>query len=175
MRRWSAAKIESVVLEYSSTDIVKEQPMALEQEPIDSPQDWVAEHVRRYIETDGEDGHLWRGVPTLILTTLGRRSGKPRRLALIYGSDGDRYVVVASKGGAPQHPEWYLNLLAHPEVLVQVKADRFRAIARSATPEEHARLWPQLASIWPAYNDYQAKTARTIPLVILERVGTQHP
>lgn len=144
--------------------------MTLEQEPIDSPQDWVAEHVHRYIETNGEDGHMWRGVPTLILTTLGRRSGKPRRLALIYGKDGDAYVVVASKGGAPQHPEWYLNLVDNPEVQVQVLADRFRANARTATPEEHAALWPRMAAIWPAYNDYQAKTDRTIPLVILERI-----
>ena len=113
---------------------------------------------------------MWRGVPTLILTTLGRRSGKPRRLALIYGEDGDHYVVVASKGGAEQHPEWYLNLVDHPEVQVQVLADRFRANARTATPEEHAALWPRMAKIWPAYNDYQAKTDRTIPLVILERI-----
>ncbi len=144
--------------------------MTIEQEPIDSPYDWVAEHVRRYIETNGEEGHMWRGVPTLILTTLGRRSGKPRRLALIYGQDGDRYVIVASKGGAPEHPEWYLNLLAHPEVQVQVLADRFRAQARTATPEERAALWPRMAEIWPDYNNYQAKTDREIPLVILERV-----
>jgi deazaflavin-dependent oxidoreductase (nitroreductase family) len=144
--------------------------VTIEQEPIDSPYDWVAEHVRRYIETNGEEGHMWRGVPTLILTTLGRRSGKPRRLALIYGQDGDRYVIVASKGGAPEHPEWYLNLLAHPEVQVQVLADRFRAQARTATPEERAALWPRMAEIWPDYNNYQAKTDREIPLVILERV-----
>ncbi len=143
--------------------------MSLDQQPIDSPQGWVANHVQRYIETNGEEGHIWRGAPTLILTTLGRRSGQPRRLALIYGQDGDRYVVVASKGGADQHPEWYLNLLDHPEVLVQVKADRFRAQARTATPEEQARLWPMMAAIWPDYNAYQAKTPRPIPLVILER------
>jgi deazaflavin-dependent oxidoreductase (nitroreductase family) len=143
--------------------------MTLEQEPIDNARDWVAEHVRRYVETDGADGHLWRGVPTLVLTTLGRRSGQARRLALIYGTDGDRYVVVASKGGAPQHPDWYLNIEAHPEVLVQVRADRFRATARTATPEERARLWPQMAAIWPAYDEYQAKTERAIPIVILER------
>jgi len=143
--------------------------MTIDQEPIDSPTGWVAEHVQRYIATDGADGHIWRGAPTPILTTLGRRSGKPRRLALIYGQDGDRYVVVASKGGAPQHPEWYLNLLEHPEVQVQVLADRFHAIARTATPEEHQALWPRMAEIWPSYNDYQKKTDRQIPLVILER------
>ena len=143
--------------------------MTIDQEPVDSPMGWVAEHIKRYVETNGEDGHIWRGAPTLLLTTLGRRSGKPRRLALIYGQDGDRYVVVASKGGADQHPEWYLNLLDHPEVQVQVKADRFRATARTATPEEHQALWPRLAAIWPDYDNYQAKTARQIPLVILER------
>jgi deazaflavin-dependent oxidoreductase (nitroreductase family) len=144
--------------------------MMIDEEPIDSPQGWVAEHVRRYIATNGEDGHLWRGAPTLILTTLGRRSGKPRRLALIYGMDGDRYIVVASKGGADQHPDWYLNILEHPEVQVQVKADRFRATARTATPAEHDALWPRMADIWPDYNTYQTKTQRQIPLVILERI-----
>jgi deazaflavin-dependent oxidoreductase (nitroreductase family) len=144
--------------------------MPFEQEPIDSPLEWVADHVQRYIETDGEEGHIWRGVPTLILTTLGRRSGKPRRLALIYGEDGDRYIVVASKGGSEQHPEWYLNLLAHSDVQVQVKADRFEAKARPATAEEHGRLWPHMVEIWPDYTQYQEKTARTIPLVVLERV-----
>lgn len=144
--------------------------MTLDQEPIDSAMDWVAEHVQRYIETDGQEGHIWRGVPTLILTTLGRRSGKPRRLALIYGQDGDRYVIVASKGGAEKHPEWYLNLIENPEVKVQVMADRFRATARTANPEERAKLWPKRAEIWPAYNDYQNKTDRQIPIVILERI-----
>lgn len=144
--------------------------MSFDQEPVDSPVDWVAEHVRRYIETNGEDGYLWRGAPTLILTTIGRRSGTPRRLALIYGEDAAGYVVVASKGGADEHPAWYQNLLAHPEVEVQVKADRFRARARTATPEEHARLWPRMVAIWPDYARYQERTSRQIPLVVLERM-----
>ena len=144
--------------------------MTLDQKPIDSPQNWVAEHVQRYIETNGEDGYWWRGAPTLILTTLGRRSGKPRRLALIYGQDDDRYIVVASKGGADQHPDWYLNILEHPEVQIQVMADRFRARARTATSEEHEVLWQRMVEIWPDYDKYQAKTERQIPLVILERV-----
>jgi deazaflavin-dependent oxidoreductase (nitroreductase family) len=143
--------------------------VTIDQEPIDSPQGWVAEHVQRYIETNGEDGHIWKGAPTLILTTLGRRSGKPRRLALIYGQDGDRYIVVASKGGAEKHPEWYLNLRDNPEVQVQVLADRFRARARTATPAEHKALWPRMAAIWPDYNKYQTRTDRQIPIVILER------
>ncbi len=143
--------------------------MTIDQEPLDSPQGWVADHVRRYIETEGADGHLWRGAPTLVLTTLGRRSGRPRRLALIYGQDGDRYVVVASKGGSDRHPAWYLNLRDHPEVRVQVRGDRFRATARTATPEERQALWPRMVAIWPDYDAYQAKTDREIPLVILER------
>jgi deazaflavin-dependent oxidoreductase (nitroreductase family) len=144
--------------------------MTIDQEPVDSPQGWVADHVRRYIETNGEDGYWWRGAPTLILTTLGRHSGKPRRLALIYRNVGDYYVVVASKGGADKHPEWYLNLRDNPEVLVQVREDRFRAKARTATPEEHEALWPLMVEVWPDYAKYQAKTDRQIPLVILERL-----
>ena len=143
--------------------------MSIDQEPLDSPHGWVADHVRRYIATNGEDGHLWRGAPTLILTTLGHRSRKPRRLALIYGQDGDRYIVVASNGGADQRPDWYRNLRANPEVQVQVRGDRFRATARTATPEEHHVLWPRMVKIWPEYTTYQAKTDRQIPLVILER------
>ncbi len=143
--------------------------MAEDQEVQDSPTGWVAEHTQRYVETDGADGHMWRGVPTLLLTTTGRRSGQPRRTALIYGQDGDRYVVVASKGGAETDPLWYRNLLEHPEVEVQVQADRFRAHARPATAEEKPRLWAQMITIWPAYTQYQAKTTREIPVVVLER------
>ncbi len=136
---------------------------------VDSPRDWVAEHIKRYVATNGEDGHLWRDVPTLLLTTRGRRSGKLRRTALIYGQDGDRYLIVASKGGAPQHPLWYENLSAEPTVEVQVKADKFRARARTAGPDEKARLWPIVTRIWPAYDEYQTKTDRDIPVIILER------
>ncbi|CAA9586439.1 MAG: hypothetical protein AVDCRST_MAG88-4015, partial [uncultured Thermomicrobiales bacterium] len=104
--------------------------MVQQQEPIDSARDWVAEHARRYVASDGADGHLWRGYPTLVLITTGRRSGAPRRQMLIYGRDGDRYIVVASKGGADTHPLWYLNLMEQPEVQVQVLSDRFTARAR---------------------------------------------
>jgi deazaflavin-dependent oxidoreductase (nitroreductase family) len=142
--------------------------MSLEKKPVDSPVDWVAAHTRQYVESNGEEGHLWRGVPTLLLTTIGRRSGQPRRTALIYGRDGDRYVVVASKGGAPEHPLWYLNLREQPEVEVQVGAERFRARARAATAEEKPALWRQMTQIWPAYDEYQTKTSRDIPVVLLE-------
>ncbi|HEX7745933.1 MAG TPA: nitroreductase family deazaflavin-dependent oxidoreductase [Micromonosporaceae bacterium] len=134
----------------------------------DSPRDWVAEHIRSYVETGGRDGHLWRGVPTLLLTTRGRRSGVLRRTALIYGRDGDNYLVVASSGGSPRHPAWYLNLVADPEVEVQVLADTFRARARTATAEERPALWRTMAAIFPMYDQYQAKADRQIPLVILE-------
>jgi deazaflavin-dependent oxidoreductase (nitroreductase family) len=134
----------------------------------DSPRGWVAEHIHSYVETGGRDGHLWRGVPTLLLTTRGRRSGLLRRTALIYGRDGDNYLVVASTGGGPQHPAWYLNLAADPEVQVQVLADTFRARARTATAEERPALWRTMASIFPMYDQYQAKTDREIPIVILE-------
>ena len=143
--------------------------MTLDQQPTDSPVDWVAEHAREYIETDGEQGHMWRGVPTLALTTVGRKSGHPRRTMLIYGEDNGNAVIVASRGGAPTHPLWYLNLVENPEVEVQIKADQFRARARTVTGDERARLWKMMAQIWPAYDDYQTKTDREIPVVVLER------
>jgi proline iminopeptidase len=138
---------------------------------------WIGEHLRRYVESNGADGHMWDTaaaggsglVPTLLLTTNGRRSGQPITMPLIYGEVGGKYVVVASKGGAPTHPGWYLNLVAHPTVEVQVMADRFRATARTATGEERARLWQTMAAIYPPYNAYQAKTQREIPVVVLER------
>jgi deazaflavin-dependent oxidoreductase (nitroreductase family) len=108
--------------------------MAAQEEITDSPTGWVAQHIQEYVETDGQAGHTWNGVPTLLLTTRGRKSGALRRTALIYGRDGDRYLVVASKGGAPDHPLWYLNLLADPEVSVQVGAEKFTARARRRPP-----------------------------------------
>jgi deazaflavin-dependent oxidoreductase (nitroreductase family) len=141
-----------------------------DEEILDSPTGWVARHIRGYVETDGKRGHNWHGVRTLLLTTRGRKSGKLRRTALIYGSDGDRYVVVASKGGARDHPSWYLNLAEDPEVELQVGADKFAARARTATAEEKPPLWRLMASIWPDYDKYQAKTERDIPVVILEPV-----
>lgn len=143
---------------------------ALDETPLESAADWVRDHVTRYLETDGEDGHDWQGAPTLLLTTLGRKSGKPRRIALIYGQDGDNYVVVGSRGGAPKHPLWYENLVAHPEVRVQVGGERLAARARTATGEERERLWKVMTGHWPAYDEYQAKTEREIPVVVLERI-----
>jgi deazaflavin-dependent oxidoreductase (nitroreductase family) len=130
---------------------------------------WQQEHVRVYQETNGEDGHIWQGVPTLLLTTKGRKSGKPFTTPLIYGKDGDSFLIIASRGGADHHPQWYLNLIAEPEVEVQVLADKFKARARTAEGEEKARLWKTMTAVWPDYDAYQAKTSREIPLVVLER------
>jgi deazaflavin-dependent oxidoreductase (nitroreductase family) len=143
--------------------------MASQEEILDSPTGWVARHVRRYVETDGRSGHKWNGRQTLLLITRGRKSGKLRRTALLYGRDGDRYLLVASNGGARDHPLWYLNLTAHPEVQVQVGADRFTARARTAGAEEKPRLWRVMTAIWPDYDRYQKRTSRDIPVVILER------
>jgi deazaflavin-dependent oxidoreductase (nitroreductase family) len=125
------------------------------------------EHVERYRETGGEEGHDWQGTQALILTTTGRKSGEPRPQPLIYGRHGDDYVVVASKGGAPEHPAWYLNLQANPEVEVQVKDQVFRAHARTASPEERRELWPIMTKEWPDYDNYQQKTDREIPVVVI--------
>jgi len=129
------------------------------------------EHIRRYEETDGEVGHEWQeGVPTLLLTTKGRKTGQERKLALIYQEADGNPVVVASAGGAPKHPAWYLNLVENPEVGVQIKAEKFKARARRAEGEERAKLWEKLAAVWPDYNEYLKKTDRDIPVVVLERV-----
>jgi deazaflavin-dependent oxidoreductase (nitroreductase family) len=126
------------------------------------------EHVDRYVATDGEEGHDWQGTQTLILTTTGRRSGEPRVHPLIYGRHGDDYLVVASKGGSPEHPAWYLNLSASPDVEIQVKGHKMRAHARTATSQERAELWPIMTKEWPDYDNYQRKTDREIPIVVLE-------
>ncbi|MGC5015144.1 nitroreductase family deazaflavin-dependent oxidoreductase [Streptosporangium sp. DT93] len=137
-------------------------------EIIDSPTGWVAKHLRTYVESNGAKGHLYHGRPTLLLTTVGRRSGLKRRTPLIYGRDGDAYVIVASNGGADDHPLWYHNLLAHPRVEVQVEAEVFAAVARTATAEEKPALWDQMVGIHGEYADYERKTARDIPVVILD-------
>ena len=128
------------------------------------------EHIDRYVATDGEEGHDWEGTQALLLTTTGRRTGQERVSPLIYGRHGDDYLLVASKGGTPEHPAWYLNLEAHPEVGVQVKGDKFTANARTATPEEKAVMWPIMTKEWPAYDEYQTKTDRDIPIVVIERI-----
>lgn len=142
--------------------------MMSEEGVFDSPKGWVAEHVRRYVDSNGKSGHRWGGVQALLLTTRGRRSGKLRRTALIYGRDGDRYLVVGSQGGAKKHPNWYLNLIENPDVEVQVGPDVFTARARTATKKEKPKLWKTMTAIWPDYDRYQARTERDIPVVIIE-------
>jgi proline iminopeptidase len=131
------------------------------------------EHVRRYRETGGKVGHIWRGGSTiLLLTTTGRTTGEKRTSPLIYAEDGAAFVIVASKGGAPDHPGWYKNLEKTPEVDLQVKDEVFRARARTAQGDERARLWRKANEVWPQYDEYAKKTTREIPVVVLERVGS---
>ena len=128
------------------------------------------EHVRIYCETEGTVGHIWRrGSKILLLTTRGRTTGEPRTIPLIYEIVGDAYVIVASNGGADAHPGWYRNLRAEPQVEVQVLDDRFPATARTASGEERERLWRLAAVQWPPYDEYQTRTDRQIPVVVLER------
>lgn len=125
------------------------------------------EHVRQYEATGGKVGHDWNGAHCLILHTTGRKSGETRKFPLIYGKDGRDYVVVASKGGAPDHPGWYENLVAHPEVTIQVRDQVIPVTARTGTAAERARVWPIMTKEWPPYDDYQTKTQRQIPVVLL--------
>ena len=125
------------------------------------------EHVRRYMETDGAVGHEWSGVHTLLLATTGRKTSRPRVSPMIYGRDGVNYVVIASQGGAPSHPSWYLNLVADPSVEVQVGSQRFAAHASAAEGSERDRLWKLMTDIWPNFDVYQTRANRQIPVVVL--------
>jgi deazaflavin-dependent oxidoreductase (nitroreductase family) len=125
------------------------------------------EHVQRYQETDGEVGYLWNGAPILLLTVTGRRSGRPHTTPLIFGTDGDDHLVVASMGGAPMHPQWYRNLDATPRAEIQVKERHIPVVARTASADEKPRLWQVMRGIWPNYDAYQARTDRDIPVVVL--------
>jgi deazaflavin-dependent oxidoreductase (nitroreductase family) len=113
-------------------------------------------------------GRFLRGAPVMLLTTTGRRTGQPRTAPLIYLEDGDNLVTVASKGGSAKHPLWYRNLRAHPDVEVQIGAGKRKLRARVASAEEKDRLWPRLTTLYPDYDDYQARTDRDIPVVVLE-------
>lgn len=137
----------------------------------DSPTDWVNQHIREYVETDGKKGHRHQGKDSLLLTTRGRKSGLLRRTALFYGMDGERYIVVASRGGHSKHPAWYLNLAANPEVEVQVGAEKFQARAETATGAERLRLWALMTGIFSGYVGFQKKTKREIPVVVLTPIS----
>ena len=141
---------------------------------------WMRDHVDRYLSSGGTDGHMYTitpanlptmTVPSLLLTTIGRKSGDRFLFPLFYGKVGKGFIVVASKGGAPEHPGWYRNLVANPHVEVQVGTRKFAALARTATGEERERLWHEAVKFWPPYADYQLKSAgREIPVVVLDPV-----
>ena len=140
---------------------------------------WMVEHANRYLASGGTEGHFYKisqperpeiTVPSLLLTTTGRKSGEKFVFPLFYGTTGDSYFVIASKGGAPQHPGWYRNILADPDVEVQVGTERMRARARTAAGDERAQLWEKALQFWPPYADYQRKTERQIPVVVLDPV-----
>ncbi|MGA5035533.1 nitroreductase family deazaflavin-dependent oxidoreductase [Streptomyces capoamus] len=138
--------------------------------PIDNPTGWVAAHIRRYHRSGGKEGQKWYGLDTLLLTTRGRKSGLLRRTAVIYGRHGENIIVVGSNGGKPEHPLWYLNLVATPEAHVQIGEEHFAVRARTANAEEKPELWKLMTGIFPQYKSYQKKTTREIPVVILEPV-----
>jgi deazaflavin-dependent oxidoreductase (nitroreductase family) len=130
---------------------------------------FLEEHVRVYRETGGQRGYHWRGTTILLLSTIGRRSGEQRTTPLIHRVDGEHWVVVASKGGAPANPAWFENLMAEPAVTVQVLDETFAARASIAEGAERERLWSLMTEVWPAYDEYQQRTERQIPVVVLER------
>lgn len=137
---------------------------------------WIREHIELY-QRDPERAHMWDSsplggpgvLPTLLLTSRGRKTGEPRPLPLIYGESDSGYVVIASKGGAPEHPAWFRNLEASPECDVQVGARALKARARVAEGAEREQLWQMMAEIYPPYDDYRERAGeRTIPVVVLE-------
>jgi deazaflavin-dependent oxidoreductase (nitroreductase family) len=140
---------------------------------------WQDAHLDAYLKTNGAEGHLVdftpgggsRETPTLILRTTGRRSGEPKLMPLIYGKDGDRFVIVASKGGAPKHPAWFLNLETNPKVAFQIKDKKYHGVAHIAQGAERERLYAMMAGVYPPYIPYQAKTDREIPVIVLEPQG----
>jgi F420H(2)-dependent quinone reductase len=132
---------------------------------------FVTMHVAAYRLTGGRIGGSFRGVDTLLLDHVGRRSGKRRTNPLLYITDGDDLVVVASRGGSRKHPSWWLNLRDSPRTTVQVGGERREVVARQADPEEKARLWPRLVAVWPDYEAYQRRTSREIPVIVLSPAG----
>ena len=138
---------------------------------------WIAKHREQYL-ADGNAGHLWDSspaggpgpLPTLLLTTTGRKSGKESIMPLLYGEVDGGYAIIASKGGDPKHPGWFHNLQAQDEVKVQVATDVFQASTRVANGAERAKVWDQMVAMYPPFGDYQVKAGdREIPVVILEK------
>ena len=127
-------------------------------------------HVRIYRETNGETGYWWNGVPTLLMTSTGRKSGESRTIPIIFTPYGDSWVIMASRGGSPTHPAWYLNVSENPNVQVQVKGDIYEAVARTAPTGEREKIWAEAVKTWPRYDLYQSRTERQIPVVVLDPV-----
>jgi len=142
---------------------------------------WMVDHTNLYLSSGGKEGHMYTAafpgketltVPSLLLTTTGRKSGQKFLFPLFYGKTGNSYFIIASKGGAPEHPGWYKNILVNPEVEIQVGTDKIKARARTASGEERAKLWKQAAGFWPSYLDYQKKVPdREIPVVVLDPIS----
>jgi deazaflavin-dependent oxidoreductase (nitroreductase family) len=137
-------------------------------EIVDSPSTWVAEHIRNYVRTGGAEGSRLFDNDVLLITTRGRITGKLRRTPVMYGCDGDNYIVVASYRGMPSHPCWYLNLVANPEVILQVGPHIFAAKARTVTEDEREPRWAMMASRFPTFVTYQEQTTRRFPVISLE-------
>jgi deazaflavin-dependent oxidoreductase (nitroreductase family) len=161
------------MLHFSKEDTMPEAKLA------PNMPDWQVKHTNLYLASGGTEGHMYkidvpgRGeitAPALLLTTTGRKSGEKFILPLFYGTEGDSYIIVASKGGAPEHPGWYRNILVNPEVEVQAGTTKVKARARTATGEERSRLWKKALEFWPPYADYALKTDREIPVVVLDPV-----
>ncbi len=139
---------------------------------------WIKDHVALYLESEGKEGQMWdssfAGGPgplaTLLLATTGRRTGDSRTVPLIYGEVDGNYIVVASRGGSKDDPDWYKNLAASADVSLRVATNVFDAVARTATGEEREALWQTMSEIFPSYNSYQERTKRQIPVVVLEPV-----
>jgi len=144
-------------------------PLTGEYEP--STQQWVRDQVALYEGSGGTEGTTLRDLPVIILTSRGARSGKIRKTPLMRVEHDGHYAVVASKGGAPEHPVWYYNLIADPQVELQDGPQRWDMTARQVEGEEKAAWWERAVAAYPDYADYQAKTDRTIPVFVLEPTG----
>ena len=149
-----------------------------EQDAMEAARRWMAEHVDRYLN-DPANAEMWDSslgggkgmLPTLLLTTTGRKSGEPRHSPLLYQAAGDGFVIIGSKGGAPAHPAWYVNLLADPNAEIRVGAKALKVKARTAAGEERARLWAAMAEAYPPFNAYQVNAgSREIPVVVLDPI-----
>jgi deazaflavin-dependent oxidoreductase (nitroreductase family) len=133
--------------------------------------DWNAKIIDEFRANEGKVGGMFEGSPMLILHTIGARTGNERVTPLVYQADGERVVIFASKGGAPENPAWFHNLVAHPDVTVEIGTETVPVRARVAEGDERERLWARQKELMPGFGDYEAKTTRQIPVVVLDRTG----